>query len=79
MTESEPCDSERPRAREFVFPFFSSYILVYSGMSDASSHPNFPLGLDIAPLVFEQDENASFDLCAQKRAIERFGIAGRIW
>ncbi|EJD06514.1 uncharacterized protein FOMMEDRAFT_131441 [Fomitiporia mediterranea MF3/22] len=48
-------------------------------MSMAVSHPNFPHGLDIRPLVSERDENGPFNAEAQKHAIQRFGIAGRIW
>ncbi|KAL5504164.1 hypothetical protein ACEPAH_8237 [Sanghuangporus vaninii] len=44
-----------------------------------TSHPNFPHGLDIGPLVLDNDENGSFNAEAQNRAIQRFGIAGRIW
>ncbi|KAL5486040.1 hypothetical protein ACEPAI_7084 [Sanghuangporus weigelae] len=48
-------------------------------MPDQISHPNFPHGLDIRPLVLDNDENGCFNAEAQKRAIQRFGIAGRIW
>ena len=63
--------------REFLY--FLVFLQQSGAMSGAHSHPNFPIGLDIAPLIHEGDEKGTFDADTQRRAIERFGIAGRIW
>jgi len=41
--------------------------------------PNFPPNLDIHPLVFPNSSNDGDDSVQQAAAIERFGIAGRVW
>ncbi|KAI5119426.1 hypothetical protein M0805_009877 [Coniferiporia weirii] len=46
----------------------------------STSHPNFPDGLDIKPLILGGDEKGStFDAEIQEKAIQQYGIAGRIW
>ncbi|KAH9945090.1 uncharacterized protein BXZ73DRAFT_86656 [Epithele typhae] len=42
--------------------------------------PNFPSDLDIHPLLdASASSDSRFDSCAQREAIESYGIAGRIW
>ena len=69
-----------------ICPLFGRFLIsnhhhrdTQSKMSAQISHPNFPHGLDIRPLVLDNDENEFFNVEAQERAIQRFGIAGRIW
>jgi len=42
-----------------------------------SSHPNFPVGLAIAPN--SQPTGDDLEAYKQREAIEQYGIAGRIW
>lgn len=44
--------------------------------------PNFPVGLQIRPLDTSDkflESGWSFDASAQKDAIRKYGIAGRVW
>ncbi|KAI6123303.1 hypothetical protein EDD17DRAFT_1466605 [Pisolithus thermaeus] len=43
-----------------------------------SHHPNFPPSLSISPST-TADDSDEFGLLAQRDAIEKFGIAGRVW
>lgn len=47
---------------------------------EMSNHPNFPTELDIHPLVSDREgENSVFESVQQERAIQKYGIAGRVW
>lgn len=49
-------------------------------MQKMQKHPNFPTGLDIRPLVADGEEDSlAFDSEQQERAIQKYGIAGRVW
>jgi hypothetical protein len=43
----------------------------------SSLHPNFPVGLAIAPS--SQQTGDDLEAYQQREAIEQYGIAGRIW
>lgn len=45
----------------------------------SASHPNFPVGLDIAPSSNVTQEQKDIDDFEQADSIDKFGIAGRIW
>jgi len=44
-------------------------------------HPNFPPSLSISPTVLQEHITTSnaFGIAAQRDAIEKYGIAGRVW
>lgn len=45
-----------------------------------SNHPIFPTELDIHHLVSDREgENSVFESVQQERAIQKYGIAGRVW
>jgi hypothetical protein len=44
-----------------------------------SLDPNFPPNLNIHPLVFDGADGSDDDTRDQAAAIEKYGIAGRVW